>query len=78
MKKVIFLCLILLNISFSFSQSIVTSNKLWYNFINYYTTGGIPVTGVEHIKFTIDTLINISSSQSLYVLSYDNFSFVSY
>jgi hypothetical protein len=58
MKKVIFLCLILLNISFSFSQSIVTSNKLWYNFINYYTTGGIPLTGVEHIKFTIDTLIN--------------------
>ncbi|MDD4604153.1 MAG: T9SS type A sorting domain-containing protein [Bacteroidales bacterium] len=58
MKKSILLCLILLNFSFSFGQSIVTSNNVWYNFISYYSPSGFPVYGVEYIKFTNDTLIN--------------------
>jgi hypothetical protein len=41
----------------TFSQSIVTSNRLWDNLINYYAFPP-PVIGTEHIKFTLDTVIN--------------------
>ena len=57
MKRSLFICLILLNIGFSFGQSIVTSNRQWYNFINYYAFPG-PVLGEEHLRFSADTVIN--------------------
>ncbi|MCX6245833.1 MAG: T9SS type A sorting domain-containing protein [Bacteroidetes bacterium] len=41
----------------AFGQSIVAPNRLWYNFINYYVFPP-PVTGVEHLEFTADTVIN--------------------
>lgn len=41
----------------SFCQSIVTTNKLWSNYINYYSFP-LPVIGTEYIKFTSDTVIN--------------------
>jgi hypothetical protein len=50
--------LIMLSFNFSFGQSIVTSNKLWNNFIDIYTPMPYPTYGIEHIKFTDDTLIN--------------------
>lgn len=40
-----------------FCQSIVTTNKLWSNYINYYSFPH-PVIRTEHIKFTNDTVIN--------------------
>lgn len=57
MKRLFLISITLLISSCSFGQSIVTSNRSWYNFINYYAFPP-PVTGTEHIKFTVDTLIN--------------------
>ena len=37
MKRAIMVSLIMLCIGFSFGKTIVASNRLWYNFINYYT-----------------------------------------
>jgi len=51
------LCIILLSANLCFGQSVVTTDKLWNNFINYYAFP-TPVTGNEQIKFTSDTLIN--------------------
>ena len=58
MRQIIIITTILLFGNFIFGQSIVTSNKQWGNFINYYSPEPIPITGTEHIKFTTDTLIN--------------------
>jgi len=58
MKQTIIISTILLFGNFTFGQSMVSSNKQWGNFINYYSPNPIPITGTEHIKFTTDTLIN--------------------
>ncbi|MEI6173749.1 MAG: T9SS type A sorting domain-containing protein [Bacteroidota bacterium] len=56
-KPFSFLCVILLSANLCFGQSVVTTDKLWNNFINYYAFP-TPVIGNEQIKFTGDTLIN--------------------
>ncbi len=55
MKKIYITWIFILNITGCFSQSIVTSNKLWDNIIYYYMSFQI---GTEHIKFTNDTVID--------------------
>ena len=57
MKMTVIVCIIMLNIIVSLGQSIVNSNKLWYNMIYYYTHP-YPEIGTEIIKFTSDTVIN--------------------
>jgi len=57
MKKAFFISLLTLIISASYGQSIVTSNKLWYNIIYKYTHP-YPTIGTEIIKFSYDTIIN--------------------
>jgi hypothetical protein len=56
MKRKLFFCICLLNINFIYSQSIVSSNKLWNNIIHYYDNYWN--WGTETIKFTTDTTIN--------------------
>jgi hypothetical protein len=58
MKQTIIISIIMLAGNFVFGQSIVTTNKQWNNFINYYNGGWPPVDGYEYIKFTTDTVIN--------------------
>ena len=57
MKKTILISIFLLEILVCFCQSIVTSNKLWYNII-WYNTHPYPEIGTEIIKFTNDTVID--------------------
>jgi len=57
MKRSTFIGILLLNFTFGFGQSIVTSDKQWDNLIHYYVFPN-DVYGTEHIKFTTDTLIN--------------------
>ncbi|TRZ52402.1 T9SS C-terminal target domain-containing protein [bacterium] len=57
MKRSLIISAIIFCVNVSFCQSIVTTNKLWSNFIHYYILPG-PVIGTENIKFTNDTVIN--------------------
>lgn len=57
MKKAFILSIFVLSIIVSFGQSIVTENKLWHNFIFFYTHP-YPTLRTEIIKFTNDTVID--------------------
>jgi hypothetical protein len=56
MKRKLFFLICILSFNFSFSQSIVSTNKLWNNIIHYYDNYWH--WGTENIKFTTDTIIN--------------------
>lgn len=57
MKISLIISAIIFCMNTGYCQSIVTTNKLWSNYINYYAFPG-PVIGTENIRFTNDTVIN--------------------